>query len=91
MKPFPYLEFLVLFHPLLIVLVAGVMLLFFISPGCVRVTHRLPPLPMPQIVTVPSPFLGRCVLVQKLKRQFSDGEIPAELTQAEEICREAGL
>lgn len=89
MKAFPYLDFLVLIHPLLIVLVAGLMLLFI--AGCVRVTHQLPPLQVAPMVAVPSPFVARCALVQKLKRQFGDGEIPAELMQAEAICREAGF
>ena len=109
MKSFPYLDFFVLIHPLLIVLVAGVVLLFITA--CVRVTHRLPSLqpgPARQETSNLTPEecdilcrglhalqqknMGqRCVLVQKLKRQFSDGEVPAELTQAEEICREFGL
>ena len=93
MKSFLSLDFFVLIHPLLIVLVAGIMLLFI---GCVRVTHRLPPLSTPPLPCTSAPphlssIAAQCALVQKLKRQFGDGEIPAELTQAEEICREAGL
>lgn len=93
-KSFPYLDFFVLIHPLLIMLVAGIMLLFV--TGCVRVTHRLPPLPTPPLSCSSAPqfhssFAARCALVQKLKRQFGNGEIPEELQQAEAICREAGL
>ena len=88
MKSFLSLDFFVFIHPLLIVLVAGIMLLLISS--CVRVTHRLPPIASPP-VTINSPLATRCALVQKLKRQFRDGEIPEELRQAERICREAGL
>ena len=83
------LELLVLFHPLLIVIVAGFTIL--VITGCVRVTHRLPPPMAGWTQTGELQLVKRCALVQKLKRQFGDEEIPAELTQAEEICREAGL
>ena len=85
MKSFLSLDFLVLVHPLLIVLVAGIMLLFITD--CVRVTHRLPPLESEvRLIT-------GCQLIEKQIRGFKDkgfedGEIPEDLRQSGEYCME---
>ena len=79
------LELLVLFHPLLIVIVAGFTIL--VITGCVRVTHRLPPLESEvRLIT-------GCQLIEKQIRGFKDkgfedGEIPEDLRQSGEYCME---
>lgn len=94
MKSFLSLDFFIFIHPLLIVLVAGIMLLFI---GCVRVIHRLP---TPDRIQLNQEEQGldtrmeiwkRCVAVRHLELQFPACTLPPELQQAEIICREAGL